>query len=80
MTNPETITEITAANAQFSTPVSALSRVGLDATLNAAGTFMVNLGTDVIITNVNGGTAKVVLTDVQATNGVIHVLDTVLLP
>lgn len=43
-------------------------------------TFTVNLGDNVVITDANGRTAMVIAADVQATNGVIHVLDTVLLP
>ncbi|MCG9973315.1 fasciclin domain-containing protein [Christiangramia crocea] len=42
--------------------------------------FTVNIGEDVIITDVNGRTSTVIATDVQAVNGVIHVIDTVLLP
>ena len=43
-------------------------------------TFTVNLGGDVTITDAQGNVANVVLTDVQATNGVIHVIDKVILP
>lgn len=49
------------------------------ATVNGES-FTINLGSTVTITDAQGGTATVVLTDVQATNGVIHVLDTVILP
>ena len=42
--------------------------------------FTVNLGDDVTITDASGRTATVIATDVQANNGVIHVLNTVLLP
>ena len=45
------------------------------------GDFTVNIsGSDVTITDAGGNTANVVLTDVQATNGVIHVLDAVIVP
>jgi len=37
-------------------------------------------GEDVVIKSKGGGTAKVVKTDVTADNGVIHVIDTVLMP
>ena len=37
-------------------------------------------GSDVIITDGQGNKSKVVATDVAASNGVIHVIDTVLLP
>lgn len=47
-------------------------------TLN--GTFTVNIsGTSVTITDASGATANVIATDVQGTNGVIHVIDKVLL-
>lgn len=43
--------------------------------------FTVNInGSTVTITDANGGTATVVLANVQATNGVIHVLDKVIIP
>lgn len=37
-------------------------------------------GSDVIITDEKGGTAKVTIADVKQSNGVIHVVDTVLMP
>jgi len=47
-------------------------------TLN--GTFTVNIsGSNVTITDQSGATANVIATDVQGTNGVIHVIDKVLL-
>jgi uncharacterized surface protein with fasciclin (FAS1) repeats len=48
--------------------------------LNDGLTFTVNIDGSVTITDVNGGVSTVVLTDVQGTNGVIHVLDTVIIP
>ncbi len=48
-------------------------------TLNT-GKFTVTLGDPVTITDASGATATVLLTDVQGTNGVIHVIDKVLLP
>lgn len=42
--------------------------------------FTVNLGDPVTLTDANGRTAAVVAVDVQANNGVIHALDTVILP
>ena len=42
--------------------------------------FTVNLGETVTLTDASGGTSTVVLTDVQTTNGVIHVLDAVIIP
>jgi len=44
------------------------------------GSFTINLGENVTITDENGRTATIIATDVQANNGVIHVLDTVILP
>ncbi len=49
-------------------------------TVNGA-TFTVSLdGDNVIITDAAGNTATVVETDIEATNGVIHVIDGVLMP
>ncbi len=42
--------------------------------------FTVNIGDQVTLTDGTGEQSTVVLTDVQATNGVIHVLDRVILP
>ena len=50
------------------------------ATVNTPTVFTVNLDEAVTITDANGGVSTVVLTDVQATNGVIHVLDQVIIP
>jgi len=44
------------------------------------GAFTVNLGDNVTILDESGRTSTVVATDVQASNGVIHVIDQVLLP
>ncbi|WP_034229303.1 fasciclin domain-containing protein [Aquimarina pacifica] len=44
------------------------------------GTFTVNIGDDVTITDEAEGTSTVTATNVQASNGVIHVIDTVLIP
>lgn len=141
-TDPQTIAEIAAADAQFSTLVSALERVSLTSVLDGAGTFTVfaptnaaftasgiNLDaltdaqlTEVLLYHVLGatvkstdlvegstyattsaetgpggtqlsilvqrtgtavkvnGTAQVTSADIAATNGVIHVVDKVLLP
>ncbi|MDG5746707.1 fasciclin domain-containing protein [Qipengyuania sp. XHP0207] len=37
-------------------------------------------GGNVVLTDATGGTATVTATDVQASNGVVHVIDTVLMP
>jgi transforming growth factor-beta-induced protein len=42
--------------------------------------FTVNIDGSVTVTDARGGTVNVLLTDVQGTNGVIHVIDAVLLP
>jgi transforming growth factor-beta-induced protein len=43
--------------------------------------FQVNIsGSSVTLTDAGGNVSNVVLTDVQATNGVIHVLDKVIIP
>lgn len=53
---------------------------GMEVSTLASQSFTVNLGDDVTITDANGRVATVIAANVQANNGVIHVLDTVLLP
>lgn len=61
--------------------VSSALTNGMSVTTVNGETFTVNInGTTVTITDAKGGVATVVLTDVQATNGVIHVLNKVILP
>lgn len=43
-------------------------------------TFTINLGNGATITDQTGQTSEIILTDVQATNGVIHVLEKVIIP
>jgi len=49
-------------------------------TVNGASFTIATEGNDVVITDGQGNKSKVVKTDVPASNGVIHVIDTVLLP
>lgn len=45
------------------------------------GTITINVvGSDVIITDAKGGKSKITSTDIQATNGVVHLIDTVIMP
>jgi transforming growth factor-beta-induced protein len=61
-------------------PSSALSD-GLEVTTAEGSTFTVNIdGSTVTITDGSGATVGVVLADVPAANGVVHVIDGVLLP
>lgn len=53
---------------------------GLEVTTFEGGTFVINTTGGVTITDENNRVSNVVATDVQATNGVIHVIDTVLFP
>lgn len=53
---------------------------GMMVTALSGDEFTVNLGDNVTITDERGRTSTVVATDVQANNGVIHVIDTVILP
>lgn len=51
------------------------------ATANGSETFTVNIsGSTVTLTDAGGGVSTVLLTDVQGTNGVIHVLENVIIP
>ncbi len=60
-------------------PSSALSD-GQVVTTVQGETFTVNIGASVTITDQTGNTVNVVATDVQATNGIVHVIDEVILP
>jgi len=60
-------------------PSTALSN-GQVVTTVQGGTFTVNLGGGVTITDAQGNTVNVILTDVEATNGIVHVIDEVILP
>ncbi len=53
---------------------------GMIITSFEGGEFTINTGAGVIITDENDRESTVIATDVQATNGVIHVIDTVLFP
>ncbi|WP_265528287.1 fasciclin domain-containing protein [Sphingomicrobium marinum] len=54
---------------------------GVELTTVSGGTLTANLvDGNLVLTDANGGTATVVTTDVDASNGVIHVIDTVLMP
>ncbi|MBX9615363.1 MAG: fasciclin domain-containing protein [Brevundimonas sp.] len=48
----------------------------------AGGTLTASVGADgsVTLTDAKGGTSKVIATDVAASNGVVHVIDTVVMP
>lgn len=53
---------------------------GMVVTTFEGGDFTINAGTSVTITDENDRVSNVIATDVQATNGVIHVIDKVLFP
>lgn len=42
--------------------------------------FTINLGDPVTITDANGNTSEIILTNVQGTNGVVHVINKVIIP
>lgn len=67
---------VVAGNVESSTLSDGLSV----ATVNGENITVNINGSNVTITDTNGGTVTVVLTDVQATNGIIHVIDNVLIP
>jgi uncharacterized surface protein with fasciclin (FAS1) repeats len=68
------------------TLVAAVKAAGLVDTLSGAGPFTVGKlwawmkGRDLILTDEKGGMAKVTIADVYQSNGVIHVVDTVVMP
>lgn len=49
-------------------------------TVNGQEIYAMKKGMDIIISDANGSIAKVTIADVNQSNGVIHVIDTVLLP
>lgn len=53
---------------------------GMEVSTLAEDSFTIDLGEGAVITDANGRTANIIAVDVQATNGVIHVLDNVVLP
>jgi len=53
---------------------------GMEVTTVNTEKFTINLGSEVTITDASGNTSTIVLTDVQATNGVIHVINKVIIP
>lgn len=53
---------------------------GMNISSFQGGSFTVNIGNSVTITDANNRTANVIAVDVQAANGVIHALDRVILP
>lgn len=52
----------------------------LEGTTAQGGTIMINTTNGVTVTDANNGVANVILADVQGTNGVVHVINKVLLP
>lgn len=66
------LTEINATSGDLTDGMTVTTFQGEDLTIN--------VGDNVTITDVNGRVSTVVLADVQATNGVIHAIDMVLLP
>ena len=53
---------------------------GMEVTTLEGGSFVINTTGGVTITDENGRVSNVIATDVQAINGVVHVIDTVLFP
>jgi uncharacterized surface protein with fasciclin (FAS1) repeats len=63
-------TKVTAANIPFGQPITAA----------AGGTFKIDRGTPPVITDGRNRKINITSTDIEATNGVIHLVDKVLLP
>lgn len=53
---------------------------GMEVSTLAGQNFTIDLDNGAVITDANGRTAEIIVVDVQANNGVVHVVDTVLLP
>ncbi|WP_339839351.1 fasciclin domain-containing protein [uncultured Flavobacterium sp.] len=90
MVQPTTIVDVAVGNENFSTLVAAVKAAGLVETLASEGPFTVFAPTNeafnklpagkVVLTDANGKTSTVVMADVAASNGVIHAIDTVVMP
>jgi len=73
--------QVLAANIPFGTATATLDTNVLDTGASAAArTFTINNTTPPTITDTTATAAKIVATDVRASNGVIHVIDKVLIP
>lgn len=81
----EVPTDVLAAALSYHVVTGANVRSGditdnMEVTTFESGMFTINTGDPVTITDENERMANIIAVDVQATNGVIHVIDTVLLP
>lgn len=70
--------EVLSSGIPFGTPVPTLDTVSLSGVTVAPETITIN--SDLTITDTTAAPAKLVATDVRASNGVIHVIDKVLIP
>ncbi|HCC25802.1 MAG TPA: beta-Ig-H3/fasciclin [Erythrobacter sp.] len=75
---------VVAGNVDAATLLQAIEGAGADgysiATVNGGTLTATVVDGNVVLTDAAGGTATVTATDVAASNGVIHVIDTVLMP
>lgn len=78
--NKQQLADILTYHAVSGTVMAADVKPGPVTTVNGADFTVSVEGSDVIITDGQGNKSKVVATDIEASNGVIHVIDTVLLP
>jgi uncharacterized surface protein with fasciclin (FAS1) repeats len=63
------------------TVIDAINKMENSVTTVQGGTIVLSLNDGkVMLTDANGGTATVILADVAASNGVIHAIDTVVMP
>ena len=75
---------VVAGNVDAATLLQAIEGAGADGysieTVNGGTLTATVVDGNVVLTDAAGGTATVTATDVAASNGVIHVIDTVLMP
>lgn len=80
-TPPTTLTSILTYHVLAKKVLKADIPLGTAIATVQGGTITINVvGTDVIITDAKGGKSKITSTDIQATNGVVHLIDTVIMP
>ncbi|MBK5287146.1 MAG: fasciclin domain-containing protein [Acidimicrobiia bacterium] len=78
--NQQKLSDILTYHVVSGTVLAADVQPGAVTTVNGADFTISVEGGDVIITDGEGNQSKIVQTDIEASNGVIHVIDTVLLP
>ena len=80
-TPPTTLTSILTYHVVGAKVLKSNITLGADVTTVNTGKFKITQeGADFVITDAKGGKSKIIATDIPATNGVVHLIDTVIMP